>query len=240
MTLSARGLDETEHQLTRKGREMTVRVHEFHAGRDSGTLLVFGEIADGCLVRIHSRCLYGDALASDDCDCGPELDLAMDQIQNEGAGVLLYLEQEGRGAGLTAKARGLRASELTGEDTFTSYAQLGLPADSRDYGPGIEQLVQLGLRRIRLLTNNPEKADAVRAAGIHVVVLPLATRARSARARSYLDAKRQHRKHWFAADAGPWAPTLASPESTLVMPVLPDDSSWSEPAEEPRKRRRLR
>ncbi|WP_194818778.1 GTP cyclohydrolase II [Nocardia sp. XZ_19_385] len=230
MIRTASSLAETAHRLTRKGRELHVQVLELADVRDGGYVLVFGEIADDCLVRIHSRCLYGDALRSDDCDCGPELDKAMDLIQEEGSGVLVYLEQEGRGAGLIAKARGLRDGDLTGADTFTSYRTLGFPEDSRSYELAAKTLAALGLSAVRLLTNNPEKAHALRAANIAVTAVPLLTRARSARARQYLEAKRKRRRHWIPVEAeAPWAIEASiAIEDTAILPALPDD---------PRKRR---
>jgi len=197
LTISGCSLGDTEHRLTRKGREMVVRVAELPDPHDGGHVLVIGDIADNCLVRIHSRCLYGDALQSDDCDCGPELDLAMDLIQTEGSGVLIYLEQEGRGAGLIRKAMGLHTSEQAGLDTYESYARLGIPRDSRRYDAAAKQLFDLGLSRIRLLTNNPAKVDALRASGVRVSVVPLVTEPRSERARRYLRAKRDFGLHWL-------------------------------------------
>ncbi|MFI6957824.1 GTP cyclohydrolase II [Nocardia sp. NPDC050408] len=202
MTEAASSLDETGHRLTRRGRELQVGVVPIPHGVDGGHALVFGQathgspvISDGCLVRIHSRCLYGDALRSDDCDCGPELDMAMDMIQNEGAGVLIYLEQEGRGAGLINKARGLQTSERFDIDTFTSYARLELSADSRSYELAAQCLRDLGLTSVRLLTNNPDKVEPLEQAGLTVTRVPLHTWPRSERARKYLQAKRRHRGH---------------------------------------------
>ncbi|MFJ4653550.1 GTP cyclohydrolase II [Nocardia sp. NPDC088792] len=157
-----------------------------------GHVLVFGAPADGCLVRIHSRCLYGDTLQSDDCDCGPELDMAMDMIQDEGGcGVLIYLEQEGRGAGLVVKAMGLRTGEQTGADTFDSYRMLGHPVDSRSYTHAAAALSKLGFRSVRLMTNNPDKVQALRDVGLIVQEVPLPTKPRSERARLYMESKRR-------------------------------------------------
>ncbi|MFI7671574.1 GTP cyclohydrolase II [Nocardia sp. NPDC049526] len=202
MTEAAASLDETGHRLTRRGRELQVGIVPIRHQVDGGHALVFGqatagspEISDGCLVRIHSRCLYGDALRSDDCDCGPELDMAMDMIQDEGAGVLIYLEQEGRGAGLINKARGLQTSDRFDIDTFASYARLELSADSRSYESAAQCLRELGLTSVRLLTNNPEKVEPLERAGLAVTRVPLHTWPRSERARKYLQAKRRHRGH---------------------------------------------
>lgn len=161
-----------------------------------GHVLIFGEAEQhpNPLVRIHSRCLYGDALHSDDCDCGPELDLAMDLIQAEGAGVLAYLEQEGRGAGLVVKAMGLRLTEQHGLDTFASYSRLNQDADSRRYDQAADALAALGLRSVRLMTNNPAKVEEL-SKRFTVTSVPLLTRPRSERAVRYLEAKREVSRH---------------------------------------------
>ncbi|MFB8275508.1 GTP cyclohydrolase II [Nocardia colli] len=195
MTTAGSDLAETDHRFTRKEHDLRLRVLELGDQGTQGHLLVFGEVADDCLVRLHSRCLYGDALRSDDCDCGPELDATLDMFQAEGAGVLVYLEQEGRGAGLVAKARGYRYSEQHGTDTFASYEALGYPADDRSYEHAARGLTALGLRSVRLLTNNPAKIDALHAAGIAVTSVPLLTPVHGRRARQYLEAKRTRRGH---------------------------------------------
>ncbi|WP_280235926.1 GTP cyclohydrolase II [Nocardia cyriacigeorgica] len=205
MTTVAVPTGDTGHRFTRGGRDIRVRVQEVAGGAEDGHVLVFGEPDDGCLVRVHSRCLYGEALGSQDCDCGPELAKALDDIQSEGSGVLIYLEQEGRGCGLIAKAHGYRESERSGADTFTSYERLGLPADARTYTHAATSLLELGLGRVRLLTNNPDKVTALREAGIEVTAVPLATAPLSERAAQYLEAKRQRRGHWIPVDTAVWA-----------------------------------
>ncbi|KAF0847021.1 GTP cyclohydrolase II [Nocardia caishijiensis] len=188
------------HIFSRKGRQIRVSVFELPDPRDGGCMLAFGDIGCHPLVRIHSRCLYGDALGSDDCDCGQELERSMDLIQAEGAGVLVYLEQEGRGAGLAWKARGYRVGEMFGIDTFDSYRRLGLRVDSRHYDVAARAVRALGLTRVRLLTNNPDKCRALAEAGIEVDPVPLTITLASPRGKRYLQAKRVHRHHTIPVD----------------------------------------
>ena len=132
--------------------------------------LVMGDIGDGkdILVRVHSECLTGDALHSLRCDCGAQRDGALQIIAREGRGVFLYLHQEGRGIGLANK---LRAYELQdkGADTVEANIALGLPADKRDYGLGSQMLVDLGVREMRLMTNNPKKIVGLEGYGLKIV-----------------------------------------------------------------------
>lgn len=103
---AAPGRSDTQHYVSRKGRKLRLEVVDVGGNGEQGHVLIFGDqLPNNCLVRIHSRCLYGELLRSDDCDCAGELDMALDFIQDAGAGVLIYLEQEGRGAGLIVKAR---------------------------------------------------------------------------------------------------------------------------------------
>ena len=164
--------------------------HETHVA------LVRGDISDGeqVLVRVHSRCLTGDVFHSARCDCGPQLHAALTRITEEGRGVLLYLNQEGRGIGLANK---IRAYELQdqGLDTVEANEKLGFKADQRDYGIGVQILKDLGVRSMRLLSNNPRKLVGIEGYNLSVVEwLPLEIPA-SDHSRNYLRTKKEKLGH---------------------------------------------
>ncbi|MFM8420006.1 MAG: bifunctional 3,4-dihydroxy-2-butanone-4-phosphate synthase/GTP cyclohydrolase II [Verrucomicrobiota bacterium] len=148
----------------------------------------------GVLVRVHSECLTGDVFGSRRCDCGPQLQAAMQRISDEGCGVILYMRQEGRGIGLAPKIKAYKLQEQ-GLDTVDANLRLGFGMDLRDYGIGAQMLVDLGLRSIRLLTNNPKKVVGLQGYGLEIVgQLPIRVRPNPHNER-YLKTKRDRMGH---------------------------------------------
>jgi 3,4-dihydroxy 2-butanone 4-phosphate synthase/GTP cyclohydrolase II len=176
--------------------QFRVTAYESLIDRETHVALVRGDIGDGenVLVRVHSRCLTGDVFHSARCDCGPQLDAAMSRIAREGRGALLYLNQEGRGIGLANK---IRAYELQdqGLDTVEANVRLGFQPDQRDYGIGVQILKDLGVRSMRLLSNNPRKLVGIEGYKLSVVEwLPLEIPA-SVHTQSYLRTKKEKLGH---------------------------------------------
>ena len=160
-----------------------------------GDLVAADRAADGVLVRVHSECLTGDVLGSNRCDCGHQLNQALQMIADEGAGVLVYLRgHEGRGIGLGHKLRAYALQER-GHDTVDANAALGLPVDSREYGVGAAILADLGVHRMRLITNNPHKLSGLAGHDLTVVArVPTRTKVTDDNIR-YLRAKRDRMGH---------------------------------------------
>ncbi len=193
--------------------------------------LVAGDLGDGTdlLVRVHSECLTGDVLGSLRCDCGPQLQSALREIAEEGRGVVVYLRgHEGRGIGLLSKLRAYELQER-GRDTLDANLELGLPADARDYGAAARILADLGVRSVRLLTNNPAKSAALAGGGVRVldrVPMPVTAGEHNLR---YLRTKRDRMGHelpWLDP-SDPASPAQAAPRTTPA----PEQSTDGTPEE---------
>jgi len=173
------------------------------AGKEH-VMLTLGAVADSAtrhepvLTRIHSECLTGDALFSLRCDCGPQLEAAMERIGKEGRGVILYLRQEGRGIGLTNKIRAYKLQD-EGRDTVEANVHLGFDADLRDYTLCRIMLAHVGVKKLRLMTNNPRKLVGLEGYGLQVkervAIVPATTEENS----GYLEAKRSKLGHLLAS-----------------------------------------
>jgi 3,4-dihydroxy 2-butanone 4-phosphate synthase / GTP cyclohydrolase II len=190
---------------TRYGPSRIIGYKVQHEPGNEPVAIVMGDLrkVDAPLVRLHSSCFTGDLLDSLRCDCGDQLHMALQMIGTEGAGALIYLPQEGRGIGLIEKIRAYSLQD-EGLDTVQANTALGFRADPRDYGIGLQILKDLGLSKVRLLTNNPKKTDAFVYYGydlkvvdqVPIVAPPLAER------RRYMDAKRDKMGHVLPSHSG--------------------------------------
>jgi 3,4-dihydroxy 2-butanone 4-phosphate synthase / GTP cyclohydrolase II len=185
--------------------------------------LVLGDLAEGerVLVRVHSECLTGDVLGSRRCDCGAQLDAAMAAVAAEGQGVVIYLRgHEGRGIGLLSKLRAYQLQDA-GADTVDANLELGLPADAREYSIGAQILADLGVRSVRLLTNNPAKLRGLSGFGVEVlgrVALPVPPTPENLR---YLMAKRDRLGHQIEGLPRPGMPASLTPTTRNGLAAPP-------------------
>jgi GTP cyclohydrolase II len=180
--------------------QFTLHAFVEHATGKEHLAMTLGDIGDGApvLARVHSECLTGDVLFSQRCDCGAQLEGALQRIAAEGRGILLYLRQEGRGIGLINKIRAYRLQEA-GADTVQANEQLGFKADARNYALCLPMLQQFGISQLRLMTNNPRKIDAMTKLGIAVTErVPLLVK-RNVHNRHYLNTKANKMGHMLGA-----------------------------------------
>ena len=196
-----------EARLPTSSGEFTIVAYKSAVDTDEHVALVKGDLAlaeKPVLVRVHSQCLTGDVFGSCRCDCGEQLRMAMEMIASEGCGVIVYMRQEGRGIGLHYKLKAY-ALQDQGVDTVEANKMLGFPPDMRTYGIGAQILADLGLRHIRLLTNNPSKRVGLESYGLTVVERISVVAPPRPENERYLETKRVKLGHLF--DAGKTTPT---------------------------------
>ena len=191
-------------RLPTKFGEYTAIAYKSMVDADEHVALVKGDISPDrpTLVRVHSECLTGDVFGSLRCDCGEQLDLAMAAISQAGEGVLLYMRQEGRGIGLHNKIKAYALQDV-GLDTVEANAELGFMPDLRHYGVGAQILVDLGVGKMRLLTNNPKKVVGLESYGLELVERVSIIAPGNQENQRYLDTKREKLGHLFEAQQGP-------------------------------------
>jgi len=185
--------------LPTKWGEYTLYAYRSEIDRDEHAALVMGDISTPApvLVRVHSQCVTGDVFGSMRCDCGEQVQLALQQIAAEGRGVFVYMRQEGRGIGFHNKVRAYHLQETQGLDTVEANEALGFAADRRDYGIGMQILLDLGLSQIRLLTNNPAKRAGLEGYGLEVVERVPIMATPNQHNRRYLETKRDKLGHFI-------------------------------------------
>ena len=186
--------------------QFTLHAFVEHSTGKEHLAMTLGDISNGepVLARVHSECLTGDVLFSQRCDCGAQLEGALQRIAEEGRGILLYLRQEGRGIGLVNKIRAYRLQEA-GADTVEANLQLGFHADARNYELCRPMLEQFGIAQVRLMTNNPRKIDALNRIGVEVAErVPLLVN-RNVFNNGYLDTKQAKLGHMMTPQAEPVA-----------------------------------
>ncbi|MBV8859884.1 MAG: GTP cyclohydrolase II [Acidobacteria bacterium] len=188
---------------------------------ETALALLLGDLTEGApLLRIHSQCFTGEVLGSLRCDCGEQLEIAMRAIAEEGRGLVIYERQEGRGIGLMAKLQAY-ALQDEGLDTVEANHALGFEADYRDFGLSAAILHELGVGRVRLLTNNPGKARALRDAGIEVVAQVACEAAPNPHSLDYLRAKKEKMGHALALGL-----TETGGAATIEVAHLPAGAAW--------------
>ena len=189
---------EVETELETETGLWTMRVYTDTVHSAEHVALVKGDINPiaPTLVRVHSECLTGDAMGSLHCDCGGQLRAAMEQIEEEGSGVIVYMRQEGRGIGLTNKMKAYKLQQEEGLDTVEANEHLGFPMDLRTYGIGAQIVKDCGVGHIRLLTNNPKKVVGLEGYGLHLEQqVPLRIAVQSDKQKKYLQTKKEKMGH---------------------------------------------
>lgn len=190
--------NDAETTLQTETGEWTMRVYTDTIADAEHVALIKGDInsMQPTLVRVHSECLTGDAFGSVHCDCGLQLDSAMQQIEKEGSGVVVYMRQEGRGIGLKNKVRAYKLQNEEGLDTVEANEKLGFPMDLRSYGIGAQILKDCGVGHMRLLTNNPKKVVGLEGYGLHLQEqVPLEVCATTETQKKYLQTKKNKMGH---------------------------------------------
>ena len=188
---------EAQSQLETQSGDWTMRVYSETIHGSEHVALIKGEIdpLQATLVRVHSECLTGDAFGSLHCDCGDQLDIAMQQIDTEGSGVIVYMRQEGRGIGLANKIKAYDLQQQ-GLDTVEANEKLGFPMDLRTYGIGAQILKDCGVGNMRLLTNNPKKVIGLEGYGLHLIEqVPLHAKLQTEKQKKYVRTKKEKMGH---------------------------------------------